>query len=212
MNVKFVRFIFKYARSASHTKKQMLDSLKEEDANLFAYVTPSDIAWTLLVFFNNLQKWEADILKEKKKAVRNNDGDGGIAGPGQRKRTRKANSCNMRDGTTTTGETTVNVRQQWSGKKRNASGGDGYSDEGKKFYHKLCHIFYNVIGVDEWKELWAEFWEEERTKHIKPEALNSKPKWNTHNEGEKESGGCDLFDMAEDYAAVDDFDGMILPI
>ena len=58
--------------------------------------------------------------------------------------------------------------QRWTGVKKIAGGGDGYLAEGKKFYRKMCWIFGKKIGVDEWKDVWTEYWKEEERSYIVP--------------------------------------------
>ncbi len=184
----------------SQTKKQILDKIKDDPSNFFKYVTPSDLAWTLLVYFNNKRKWKADILLAKKKAEEETTAK--RAGKSHKKR--KAASKNKQ---ASEDDDEVNVpevvRQRWSGMKKIAGGGDGYSAEGKKFYKKMCWVFGKKIELDEWKDVWTEYWKEEESNYIVSKKRD-KPIWNTFEESDEHEGNCDLFsDDDEDYANED---------
>ena len=92
VNTEFVDFAWKYARSVSHSKKEILDKIKDDPSNFFQYVTPSDLAWALLVYFNNKKKWEADILKKTAVSTK----EGGTKGGGEVLRGRRGRRSEQR--------------------------------------------------------------------------------------------------------------------
>ena len=164
ITTEFVDFAWKYARTISHSKKEIIDKIKADPENFFKFMTPSDLAWALLVYFNNKKKWEADILLAKKKAVE----EAGKKG-GKHQKKRKAGATKKQASVEEEEEDMpVVVRQRWTGGKKIAGGGDGYSAEGKKFYRRMCWIFGKKIEVDEWKDVWTEYWKEEERSYIVP--------------------------------------------
>ena len=75
MNKEFMGFIYRYAHTVSHSKKSIDDEIKENPGNLMTLLTPSDVAWALLVYVNNDEYWTWKIkYKNKKKMVENAEG------------------------------------------------------------------------------------------------------------------------------------------
>ena len=180
MNVSFADWAWKYTRTISHTKKEILDKMKNDSTNFFKYVSASDLAYAMMVFFNNKKKWEADIRAAKKGKESN----------------KKRKNAGKKSGKSS-GEEVV-VRQRWSGQKKNQSFGHGYSDEGVKFYSRLVRIFAKEIKVNEWEEIWEEYWAEVGSRYIKPRQVD-KPMWKTYDGPEDDLGACNLFMDDDDY-------------
>ena len=75
MNKEFMGFAFRYTRTVSHSKKSIDDEIKENPSNLMTLLTPSDVAWALLVYVNNDEYWTWKIKNNnKKKMVENAEG------------------------------------------------------------------------------------------------------------------------------------------
>ena len=194
----FVDFAWKYARAISQTKKEILDKIKDDPSNFFKYVTPSDLAWTLMVYFNNKRKWKADILLAKKKAEEETAKR--AATSNKKRKTASKKQASADDDEVDVPDV---VRQRWSGTKKITGGGDGYSAEGKKFYKKMCWVFGKKIELDEWKDVWAEYWKEEESNYI-VSRKKDKPIWNMFEESNEGDGNCDLFsDDDEDFTDED---------
>ena len=83
MNAAFCKFVYKYAGFASMTKrefkKKMSDPTSSAVKNLFEFLSPSDIAWAVLVYVSHedLWKWEFQEYNKKKQVnIVHEDGDG----------------------------------------------------------------------------------------------------------------------------------------
>ena len=57
MNTRFMEFVFKYAGPVSHSMRVLLELIKDEPDNIMTIVSKDDIAWALLVWFNNMRYW-----------------------------------------------------------------------------------------------------------------------------------------------------------
>ena len=72
INVGFMNFVFKYAGSISHTRKGLIDAIKNgpEPSNFFDIVSGSNIAWAVTIYVNNILFWPyviaLDAAKKKK--------------------------------------------------------------------------------------------------------------------------------------------------
>ena len=104
------------------------------------------------------------------------------------------------------------IRTRWSGVKRITCGGHGYSAEGKAFYDTMFWLFGKGIKVDEWKDVWGEYWRKEESNYV---TLRKKDKrlWVSFEESNGDDGCCDLFndgnvDDDDDFGVEGNADGM----
>jgi hypothetical protein len=143
MTVRFMEFIFKCVGPVSHSTRLLLDMIKEVPENIMEIINKDDIAWALLVWYNNVLYWTS-ILEEasRKKAL------GGGKKVGRKKAGRPPKSKSEDEG----GDEMVKVRQRWTGRKKPVSGEHGFGKEGIEFYENMCTVF-KKIPTDEWKEV-----------------------------------------------------------
>ena len=78
-------------------------------------------------------------------------------------------------------------------RKKIVGGRNGYSAEGKKLYRRMCWIFGKIIELDEWKDVWMEYWKDKESNYIVPRKRD-RPVWNTFDESKDEEGCYGLFD------------------
>ena len=150
-----------------------------------------------MVYFNNKNKWEANILLSNKKiAASNEEGSGKKGGREHKKRKKGGTKQTLVDDDE--GELPCVVRRRWADQRKIRSGGHGYSAQGKAFYTKMCVIFGKTIRTDEWEEVWTKYWNEEMMNYIVPKNKDE-PLWNAvPEESNGENGCCDLFDDDDD--------------
>jgi hypothetical protein len=139
MNAAFCKFVYKYAGFASMTKrefkKKMSDPTSSAVRNLFEFLSPSDIAWAVLVYVSHedLWKWEFQEYHKKKQVdIVHKDGDGQPIeypkSPGK-----------------------------WRARGSIRQGSVGYTNEGRKLYQQLKKALKSVPAGD-WVDVWSGFW------------------------------------------------------
>ena len=209
MTVRFMEFVFKCVGPVSHSTRVLLETIKDVPENIMEIINKDDIAWALLVWFNNVLYWTS-ILEEasRKKAL------GGVKKGRKKGVGRPAKSKSKVGG----GDEIVKVRQWWTGRKKPVSGEAGYSKEGIEFYENMRTVF-KKIPTDEWKGVWQEYWDVEKSKHIK-QGKRKETAWAEGNEDDSDDSALDLLSDSSDDEEVagdkesgdDEHAGIPLPV
>ena len=92
------------------------------------------------------------------------------------------------------------MRQRWTGRKKPVSGEAGYSKEGIEFYENMRTVF-KKIPTDEWKGVWQEYWDVEKSKHIK-QGKRKETAWAEGNEDDSDDSALDLLSDSSDDEEV----------
>ena len=90
-------------------------------------INNDDIAWALLVWFNNVLYWTSILEEASRKKALGGGKKGRKKGVGRPKGKSKVGG----------GDEIVKVRQRWAGRKKPVSGEAGYSKEGIEFYENM---------------------------------------------------------------------------
>lgn len=187
MTVRFMEFVFKCVGPVSHSTRVLLETIKDVPENIMEIINKDDIAWALLVWFNNVLYWTSIVEEASRKKA-----SGGVKKSRKSGRGRPANS-KSKDGD---GDEIVKVRPRWTGRKKPVSGEAGYSKEGIEFYENMRAVF-KKIPTDEWKGVWQEYWDVEKSKHIK-QGRRKETAWAKGNEDDSDDSALDLLSDSSD--------------
>ena len=145
MNVEFCKFVYDYAAfvrfTAREFREKMSDASSEAVKNLFVVLTPSDIAWAMLVYVSNENRWKWEIqeyYKKKNTDIVHKDGSG-----------------NKIEYEKTSG--------LWKARGTIKQGSVGYTDDGRVFYSTLKNALKKVPAL-EWDDIWGQYWSSLQTK------------------------------------------------
>lgn len=140
MTGSFCLFVLDFAGFASNTKqefnKQVANPASRAYRNLFDFVTPSDIAWALMIYLDKEEEWKK--LKGNQKGNQGSSMRQTAARPSKRRRV-------------------TPTEKLWTGSAKGARGTVGFSEEARTFYSKFKAAL-KEIPTNEWQEVWSNFW------------------------------------------------------
>ena len=192
MTPRFMEFVFKFAGPVSHSTRVLMEMIKDDPDNIMDIVNRDDIAWALLLWFNNLKYWTSVEEAKKRKGVMGKKKGKGRAG--RPKRTKEDEDVEVEK-----------VRQRWTGKKKPVSGEHGFDDEGIKFYENIRAVLKKV-PTDEWKVVWQEYWDMEKDNHLK-RGKRKQAEWKGRDDGaSSDESEVDLFSSDSDEEEEGDED------
>ena len=173
MNVSFCEFVFDFAGFASSKKfdfhKQVTNPSSKAYKNLFAYLTPSDVAWALMIYVDKEDEWKN----------------------GKNRQSPTTRAKRKRDATPDKPD------KLWTVNAKPMQGSIGFSDEGRAFY-SVFKAALKEIPVQEWEVVWTEFWTAYPRETVRKNGrkLNQKNTWDDNDSviGEDLDESIDLED------------------
>lgn len=140
----FLRFIDKYVSQAVGNHHFSQWSKANRSKTLLDRVTPSDIAYTILVYENSKEVWEEELQIKS----RTND-------PYERRQATRLKKPKYHEGRG----------------KRLRRYGDGWTDSGREYYQELVHIFKTLKTSDSWQVL-QDHWKLYQKNHYNKNEVN----------------------------------------
>ena len=167
MNEMFLDFVFHYAIRVSKNRQFVISRLVQEDVSIFQCITASDVAWAVTCYVNNKEFWNTKI----------NAKGGGTNQKKAARHTRRTSAVEEKE--SSDDETEGNreaqgkgPRARWTNKTTQRAQGDGWEMEGKLFYEKV-RVGLKGIDLSRWDDMWSEYWEEEKKRHMSKRSKKS---------------------------------------
>ena len=203
MTPEFCEFVYRKA-VCSMTRTELNKELSREGSdasvNLFRLVGSSDISWAMMIYLNNEEYWTALLKKRNPDFNHSAAGDEtATARPTTKRKTKKSarssdaeedpNNNNHED------KTVKYPKQRWMNGCLRVTAGDGYNQTARLVYFTFDAALKG-IQVDEWKNVWSEYWDDIKDEELKTKRTSKKR--TTKNIWEDELVELDLGGGSED--------------